>query len=150
MQRIAHFYIEIKHIAGKHQPITEYLSRDPVSKPERMKFYSEENVINCVIPLIEFIIKLNKQGSINDSTGQKYGRTFQKSVNTKQLIRKSLPKQTDVKMKHIVGSQFVGITLKCSSKRHQSQTTEMRNRNGYQKNRTIGERISIRRLTPNF
>ena len=34
LDRLAHFDINIKHIAGKHLALTDYLSRNPISKPE--------------------------------------------------------------------------------------------------------------------
>ena len=55
LDRLAHFDIKIKHIAGKHLVLTEYLSRHPISKPDPIEYYDEEYVINCVIPLAEFI-----------------------------------------------------------------------------------------------
>ena len=63
LDRLAHFDNKIKHIAGKHLALTDYLSRHPISKPEPIENYNEEYVINCVIPLAEFI---NNHGSITD------------------------------------------------------------------------------------
>ena len=34
LDRLAHFDINIKHIAGKHIALNNYLSRNPISKPE--------------------------------------------------------------------------------------------------------------------
>ena len=39
------------------------MSRNPISKPEPIENYDEEYVINCVIPLLEFV---NTHGSISD------------------------------------------------------------------------------------
>ena len=46
----------MKLIARKHLNLTDYLSRNPFSKPEPIENYDEEYVINgeCVIPLLEF------------------------------------------------------------------------------------------------
>ena len=63
LDRLAHFDINIKHIAGKHLKLTVYLSRNPISKPEPIENYDEQYVINYVIPLLEFI---NTHGSITD------------------------------------------------------------------------------------
>ena len=52
---MAHFDTEIKHIAGKHLALTNYLSRNPISKPKSIKNYEEGYVINWVNPLLEFI-----------------------------------------------------------------------------------------------
>ena len=63
LDRLAHFDINIKHIAGKHLKLTDSLCRNPISKPEPIENYDEQYVINCVIPLLEFI---NTHGSITD------------------------------------------------------------------------------------
>ena len=63
LDRLAHFDINIKHIAGKHLKLTDYLSRNPISKPEPIENYDEDYVINCVKPLLEFI---TTHGSINN------------------------------------------------------------------------------------
>ena len=63
LDRLAHFDINIKHIASKHIKLTDYLSRNPISKPEPIENYDEEYVINCVIRLLEFI---DTHGSITD------------------------------------------------------------------------------------
>ena len=70
LDRLAHFDIRMKHVAGKHLKLTDYLSRNPISKPEPI---DEEYVINCLIPLLEFI---NNYGSITDER-QKTTRTNQ-------------------------------------------------------------------------
>ena len=64
LDRLAHFEIKIKHVAGKHMGLTDILSRNPVSKPEPIVNYDKEYVINCIIPLFAFI---NNHGSINES-----------------------------------------------------------------------------------
>ena len=60
LDRLAHFDINIKHIAGKHLALPDYLCRNPTSMPEPIEKYDEEYVINCITPLLEFI---NKYGS---------------------------------------------------------------------------------------
>ena len=51
---LAHFEINITHIAGKHLALTNYLSQKPISKPESVENYDEEYVTICIIPLLEF------------------------------------------------------------------------------------------------
>ena len=63
LDRLAHFDINIKHNEGNHLTPTDYMSRNPISKPEPIENYEEEYVINCIIPLQEFF---NTQGSITD------------------------------------------------------------------------------------
>ena len=55
LDRLAHFDINIKHIAGKHFALTDYLSRNPTANPEPIENNDEDHVMNCVIPLHEFI-----------------------------------------------------------------------------------------------
>ena len=55
LDRLGHFDIQIKHIAGNHLKLTDYLSRNPISERERIETYDEEYVINCIISLLEFI-----------------------------------------------------------------------------------------------
>ena len=78
LDRLAHFDIQIKHVAGKHLNLTDYLSRNPISKPEPIENYDEEYVFNCIIPLLEFINTI--YGSITDEI-ERTARTDQKKSN---------------------------------------------------------------------
>ena len=60
LDRLTHFDINIKHIARKHLALTDYLSKNPISKPQPVENYEGEYVINCIMPLLEFI---NNYGS---------------------------------------------------------------------------------------
>ena len=42
LDRLAHFDIQMKHVAGKHLKLTDYLSRIPISKPVPIENYDEE------------------------------------------------------------------------------------------------------------
>ena len=84
LDRLAHFDINIKHVAGKHLTLTDYLSRNPVAKPVPIENYDEEYVINCIIPLLEFI---NTHGSISDekkATMQTENNTAKQNNNQSQ------------------------------------------------------------------
>ena len=61
LDRLALFDINIIHIAGKHLALTDYLSKNPISKPEPIENYNEKYVNNCIMPLLEFI---NNYGSV--------------------------------------------------------------------------------------
>ena len=63
LDRLAQFDIQIKHFAGKHLRLTDYLSRKPIASPEPIEIYDEEYVILCLIPLLELV---NNYGSITD------------------------------------------------------------------------------------
>ena len=57
LDRLAHFDININHIAGKHLALTDYLSRNPIFEAEPIDIYDEEYVINNILPLYSFIAK---------------------------------------------------------------------------------------------
>ena len=92
LDRLAHFDITIKHIAGKHSALTDYLSRNPISTPELIENYDEGYVINCIIPLLEFI---NDYGSITCKTNaeartnqtEKCEKKFSQSASSKKTTR---------------------------------------------------------------
>ena len=104
MDRLAHFDINIKHIAGKHLKLTDCLCRNPISKPEPIENYDEEYVINCVIPLLEFI---NTHGSITDQekleaqtdevAASANSQSESRSVNKIQLSENEQDKQWSLK-----------------------------------------------------
>ena len=55
LDRLAHFNVNIKHFAGKHINLTDYLSRNLISKLVLIENYDEEYVFNFVISSLEFI-----------------------------------------------------------------------------------------------
>ena len=50
LDRLAHFDIQIKHVAGKHLSLTDDLSRNPIARPRPIENYEEEYVINSKHP----------------------------------------------------------------------------------------------------
>ena len=90
LDRLAHFDIQIKHVAGKLLKLTNYLSRNPISKPEPIESYDEEYVINCIIPLLEFI---NNYGSITDEretttrTNQRNSHKTNNQSNSRYVLK---------------------------------------------------------------
>ena len=67
LDRLAHFTINVNHIAGKHLALTDYLSRNPVLPPQADDTYDEEYVINNIIPHYSFI---SKYGCLSNHTSQ--------------------------------------------------------------------------------
>ena len=57
LYRLAHFTINVNHIAGKHLALTDYLSRNPTAPPQTDDAYGEEYVINNILPHYKFISK---------------------------------------------------------------------------------------------
>ena len=90
LDRLAHFDIHIKHVAGKHLKLTDCLRRNPISKPEPIENYDEEYVINCIIPLLEFI---NNYGSITDEretttrTNQMHSHKTNNQSNSRYVLK---------------------------------------------------------------
>ena len=58
LDRLAHFTINVNHIAGKHLALTDYLSRNPNAPPQQDEAYEEEYVINSIVPHYEFVSKV--------------------------------------------------------------------------------------------
>ena len=57
LDRLAHFTINVNHIAGKHLALTDYLSRNPVTPAQNDDVYEEEYVINSIAPHYGFVSK---------------------------------------------------------------------------------------------
>ena len=57
LDRLAHFSINVSHIAGKHLALTDYLSRNPSAPPQADDAYDEEYVINNIVPHYKFVVK---------------------------------------------------------------------------------------------
>ena len=67
LDRLAHFTINVNHIAGKHLALTDYLSRNPSAPPQTDDVYDEEYVINNILPHYKFI---SKYGCLSNHTNQ--------------------------------------------------------------------------------
>ena len=57
LDRLAHFSINVGHMAGKHLTLTDYLSRNPSAPPQADDAYDEEYVINKIVPHYKFVVK---------------------------------------------------------------------------------------------
>ena len=57
LDRLAHFTINVNHIAGKHLALTNYLRRNPTAPPQADEAYDEEYVINNIVLHYKFISK---------------------------------------------------------------------------------------------
>ena len=67
LDRLAHFTINVNHIAGKHLALTDYLSRNPSMPPQTDEAYDEEYVINNIMPHYKFI---SKHGCLSNHANQ--------------------------------------------------------------------------------
>ena len=140
LDRLAHFDIKIKHIAGKHLGLTDSLSRNPVSKPEPIKNYDEEYVINCIILLKEFI---NNHDSI-DKLGKKEVRTDnsekrEQKSNQSQASYQNKPKPSENKANKsslLLSSQQPVFHVNIEQPKEDKKNIYL---NGHQENRTNGE-----------
>ena len=72
LDRLAHFNINVHHIAGKHLALTDYLSRNPIMPPQIDDAYNEEYVINNILPHYNFN---SKHGCLSNHTDQSEIRT---------------------------------------------------------------------------
>ena len=80
MDRLAHFTINVNHIAGEHSALTDYMSRNPSAPPQTDEAYVEEYVINNIIP--HYISPPNAVASATTSTNQnaKWSKTKAKKI----------------------------------------------------------------------
>ena len=74
LDRLAHFTINVSHIAGKHLALTDYLSRNPSAPPQTDEAYDEEYVINNVNPHYKFI---SKHGCLSNHVNQSESETVE-------------------------------------------------------------------------
>ena len=94
---MAHFDIK-KQIAGKHLVLTDYLNRNPVSKPKSIEKYDEEYVINYITLLMEFIndhdsiVELRKKEIRTDNSEKR-----EQKFNHSQASYKNKPKASENK-----------------------------------------------------
>ena len=104
LDRLAHFDINIKHIAGKHLKLTDYLSRNPISKLEPIEKCDEDHVINCVIPLLNFFnthVSITDEKKLEAQTDEvaalANSQSQSRSVNKIQLSENEQNKQWSLK-----------------------------------------------------
>ena len=57
LDRLAHFTLNVNHIAGKHFALTDYLSRNPIAPAQNDDVYEEEYVFNSIAPHYGFVSK---------------------------------------------------------------------------------------------
>ena len=79
LDRLAHFTINVNHIAGKHLALTDYLSRNPTAPPQTDDAYDEKYVINNILPHYKFI---SKYGCLSNQSDQSEGGTDESEHKT--------------------------------------------------------------------
>ena len=84
LDRLAHFQINVKHIAGKHLAPTSYLSRNPTAPLQTDDAYDEEYVINNILPHYKFI---TKHGCLSHQSDQSEGGTDETEHKTNNKLR---------------------------------------------------------------
>ena len=70
---LAHFTINVNHIAGKHLALTEYLSRNPIEPAQKDEAYEEEYVINSIAPHYGFVSNFGCLGNHFNQSHRKNG-----------------------------------------------------------------------------
>ena len=76
LYRLAHFTINISHIAGKHLALTDYLSHNPSAPPQAYDAYDEEYVIHNIFPNYIFVTNI---GCLSNHFNQSQRRTQNKT-----------------------------------------------------------------------
>ena len=84
LDRLAHFTINVNHIAGKHLALTDYLSRNPTAPPQTDDAYDEEYVINNILSHYKFI---SKYGCLSNQSDQSEGGTDETEHKTNNKSR---------------------------------------------------------------
>ena len=91
LDRLAHFTINVNHIAGKHLALTDYLSRNPLAPAQRDDAYEEEYVINSIASHYGFASKFgclsnhfNQSQSKNKRTKLSKANKYRSTDNTRE------------------------------------------------------------------
>ena len=84
LDRLAHFMINVTHIAGTHLALTDYLSRNPKAPSQTNDTYDEEYVIHNILPHSKFI---SKHGCLSNELDQSQGGTDKSEHKTKNKPR---------------------------------------------------------------
>ena len=84
LDRLAHFNINVNHIAGKHLALTDYLSRNPTAPPQTDDAYDEEYVNNNILPHYKFI---SKYGCLSNQFDQSEGETDKSEHKANNKLR---------------------------------------------------------------
>ena len=148
LDRLAHFDVNIKHIAGKHLALTDYLSRNPKSKPEPIENYDEEDVINCIIPLLEFI---NNYGSITGKMNaearteqtEECEQKFNQSASSKENEPKSKAKKTNKRSSLLPQLNAVDQNTINSLQTNHETTIDIRRIEGIERNDPSKETLQL-------
>ena len=111
LDRLAHFSINVNHIAGKHLALTDYLSRNPIAPPQQDEAYEEEYVINSIVPHYEFVSKV---GCLSNHLVQSQARS-EMSKGTKANKQPSTERTREQNAINSIDR------IKTSSKTHQNQ-----------------------------
>ena len=95
LDRLAHFTINVNHIAGKHLALTDYLSRNSNTPPQHDEAYEEEYVINSIVPHYEFVSKV---GCLSNHLvqSQPHSETPKGTKSNKQPSTESTREQNDI------------------------------------------------------
>ena len=73
--------------------LTDYLSRNTISKPEPIERYDEECVINCILPLLEFFSNYgNITGKLNSEARTDQIRKCEQKFNQSASSKMNEPK----------------------------------------------------------
>ena len=112
LDRLAHFDININHIAGNHLALTDYLRRNPVMNANSDDIYDEEYVINCIIPLHAFT---DQFGCLSNAETKSTSQTSQSE--TRGVNKTAADKQNQSKIEHS-RIQLVNLDRKMPIKNH--------------------------------
>ena len=91
LDRLAHFTMNVNHIAGKHLALTDYLSRNPIAPAQNDDVYEKEYVINSIAPHYGFVSNFgclsnhfNQSQSTNGTANLTKANKHRSSDNTRE------------------------------------------------------------------
>ena len=91
LDRLAHFTINVNHIAGKHLALTNYLSRNPIAPAQNDDVYEEEYVIINIAPHYGLVSTFgcpsnhfNQSQSTNGTANSTKANKYRSSDNTRE------------------------------------------------------------------
>ena len=112
LDRLAHFNINVHHIADKHLALTDFLSRNPILPPQTDDAYDKEYVINNKLPHYNFI---SKYGCISNHTDQSENRTEESERKAKNK-----PRTSDTHRRTVIDCLNTDTLTRCKQKHCQS------------------------------
>ena len=117
LDRLAHFTINVNHIAQKDLALTDYLSSNPNAPPKHDEADEEEYVINSIVPHYDFVSKV---GCLNNH----FVRTQSRSETPRGTKSNKLPSTEHTREQNAINS-IDRITTSSTNRQNQTDNKAM-------------------------